>query len=325
MLLDVITRLSADTGMDLTQKRTALVQLANRGAREMYQQLECNKIYREVTVVVLPDKVVSLPPFIGELRGMRMHTNELPFNLAAMSSPRYVNTTLEHKFKNWRDLGESAVHTLPSVIGPLTFTVSALEDTAPVVTISGQSDTGNVAEEEVTIDAGEVTSTKNFGPQIYNISCFTERNHDITITDSEGNELAVLYNNFQKTRYKIVDVSQVFWTLDTSAGESLIDVLYKVPCTPLMKNSDSFYAGDDYDDAWYNMCMYLFLKPIENRQQDAITYRTEATNFITAAKESGEQGIMKRIAFGRNRYFGIFRKYRYFPGSVTNVDHNVQS
>lgn len=325
MLLDVITRLSADTGFDLTQQRASLVQIANRAAKEMHKELECNKMYREVTLVVPPDKVVSIPSFVGELRGMRMHTNELPFNMHSIAMPRYVNTTLEHKFKNWRDLGESAVHTLPSTVGPLSFTY-ANAVTAPVtVVISGQTNKANKAEESLLLNVTPKATTNLFGPHIDSIACFAKRDADIVIKDAAGIEIAVLYNNFSKTRYKLVDVSQVFWTLDTTDGSSLIDVLYKVPATELLRDSDSFYAGDDYDEAWYNMSMWVYLQPLENRLQEAALFKQAATAFITAAKESGEQGIMKRLAFGRNKYFGIFRKYRYFPGSVTNVDSNVQS
>jgi hypothetical protein len=122
-----------------------------------------------------------------------------------------------------------------------------------------------------------------------------------------------------------VDVSQIFWTLDTSAGESLIDVLYKVPKTSLFRDSDSFYAGDDFDEAWYNMAMHLYYKPIQNRKDDSVAFLGLAMNDVRAAKESAESGIIKRLSYGRNRFYGIFKKYRYYPGSVTNVDHNIQS
>jgi hypothetical protein len=122
-----------------------------------------------------------------------------------------------------------------------------------------------------------------------------------------------------------VDVSQIFWTLDTSAGDSLIDVLYKVPKQRYGRDSDSFYAGDDFDETWYNMAMYEYLKPIPNRLQDATTFLNLALTACKSAKDSAESGIVKKMSFGRNRFYNIFKKFRYYPGSVTNVDHNVQS
>ena len=117
----------------------------------------------------------------------------------------------------------------------------------------------------------------------------------------------------------------IFWTLDTVDGGSLIDVLYKLPRTKLRNDADSFFAGEDYDEAWYSMSMYHYYRNIQNRLADAQTMRQAALTMLMAAKESSESGIVKKVQFGRNKFYGLFRKYRYFPGSVTNVDHNVQT
>lgn len=325
MLYDVLIRVAADTGLHPTGKRSTLISLLQNSAIAIHDRLECTKMYREVTLAVMPNSVVSLPAFIGELKGMRMHTNELPFDLHSIGQPRYVQTTLGYKFKNWRDLGESAVQQLPANIGPLSLIAGGIEDTPAIITIAGQTPSALRIEENVTVNVTPSATTNLFGPQIYDIGCPTERNYDIQINDSDGNNIAILYNNFRKTRYKIVDVSQIFWTLDTSAGESLIDVLYKLPKTRLFRDSDSFYAGDDYDDTWYNMAMHFYFKPIANRQADSQTFFNMAIQAIDAAKDSTESGIIKKLSFGRNKFYNLFKKYRYYPGSVTNVDHNIQS
>lgn len=325
MLIDVLTRVSADTGLHATQKRSTLISLLQNAAIAIHDRLECSKLYREVTLAVMPNSVVSLPTFIGELKGMRMHTNELPFELHSIGQPRYMQTTLGYKFKNWRDLGESCVQTLPSIVGPLILVSGGIETIPAVVTISAQTATALRIEESVTVDQSPKPTVNLFGPQIYEIACPVERNYDITINDGNNLPIAILYNNFRKTRYKIVDVSQIFWTLDTATGESLIDVLYKLPKTRLFRDTDTFYAGDDYDDTWYNMAMHFYFKPINNRQDDSKNFFVMAMQAIDAAKDSTESGIIKRVSFGRNRFYNIFKKYRYYPGSVTNVDHNIQS
>lgn len=325
MLIDVLTRLSNDTGYSLSQKRSSLLLLANRAAREMHKKLECNKIYREVTLVVTPDAVCSLPSFIGELKGMRMHTNEIPFDLQSIGMPRYINTTLEHKFKNWRDLGEVPTEVLPAQVGQLTLITPAVETVPITVLINGNTNNATRIEELVVMDAPSKTSVNLFGQQIQSIACVTpNRVADITIKDVNGNQIAILYNTDTKTRYKLVDVSQLFWTVDLSSGETLIDICYKVPAVNLSRDSDSFYAGDDYDEAWYSYAMSIFLAPLENRKQESMLFLAAALDVMNSAKNSGEGGIVKRLSFGRNKFFGIFRRWRYFPGSVTNVDNNTQ-
>lgn len=324
MLADVITRVAGDTGYNLVDQRSALVSLAGRAASQMHKMLECNRIYRETTLVVQPDSVVSLPAFIGELRGMRMHTNELPFDLNSIASPRYVTTTLQYKFKNWRDLGESAVQVLPAV-GQLVLSTAQVETVPAQILISGQTANALQVEEVVTLDAVAKLTVNAFGPQIYKIACLTKRNFDINVIDINGNLVAILYNTFSKTRYKLVDVSQIFWTIDSADGGSFIDVLYKLPLSVLLNDSDSFYAGDEYDEAWYHFCMHLYFVPLEGRQTDAATHLNLALTAMRSVKDGTEQQIIKKLNYGRNKFFGLFRKYRYFPGSVTNVDHNIQN
>jgi len=329
MLLDVLKRISADTGLHVVQKRETILAHMGQAAEEMHKLLECNKMYREVTLVVPPNKVVTLPSFIGELRGMRMHTNELPFDLNAISQPRYVSTTLAHKFKNWRDLGESAIQLSMTEASQITLSIpnSNVETNEAdiVYKIAGPTASSTYIEEDITLSNGS-NSTTNIFTDVTSISSGDDRVFDVLATQTvDGTLLAVLGNNQTKTRYKWVDVSLIFWTLDTVDQGSLIDVLYKLPKTKLKNDTDSFYAGEDYDEPWYSMSMYQYLRNIQSRQQDAQGYRVAALAMIEAAKDSSEQGIMKRIQFGRNKFYGLFRKYRYFPGSVTNVDHNVQS
>ena len=328
MLLDVLTRVASETGLHSVQKRATILSYMDKAAEEMHKLLECTKMYREVTLVVPPNKVVTLPSFIGELRGMRMHTNELPFDVNSIAQPRYVSTTLAHKFKNWRDLGESAIQQNMTQASIINITPQGNEPGPITVKICGPTATSTYIEEDVaiTVPTNLTFQTQNIFTDITSISCADDRIFDILFAEQvDATPLAVLSNNQVKTRYKWIDVSLIFWTLDTVDQGSLIDVLYKLPKTKLKNDADSFYAGEDYDEAWYSMSMYHYFRTVQNRLADAQTMRKAALDMIMAAKDSSEAGTMKKIQFGRNKFYGLFRKYRYFPGSVTNVDHNVQT
>lgn len=322
MLIEVLTRISAETGLSATQKRATILAYMGQAADDMHKLLECTKIYREVTLVVPPNKVVTLPSFIGELRGLRMHTNELPFDVNSIAQPRYVSTTLAHKFKNWRDLGESALSQTLSAATRLDIVPAGNETTAATYKIAGPTVSSTYIEETV-IGAG---TTANVFIDVTSFSSTNDRQFDTLLKEAGTNTIvSSLPNNQSKARYKWIDVSLIFWTIDTNDQGSLIDVLYKVPKTKLINDTDSFYTGEDYDEAWYSMSMYHYFRTIQNRLADAQTMRQSALAMLQTAKDSSEAGTMKKIQFGRNKFFGLFRKYRYFPGSVTNVDHNVQS
>jgi hypothetical protein len=320
MLINVLTRLAADIGYHKVDKRAALERLLNDGAKELHRKIDCNKIYREVTLVVPANKVVSLPSLVGEIKGMRIHSFDTPAPIYGISYPRYVKNVDDYRFFNWRDLGDSPVHTIMDSVGPLTLTTNIVEGVT--VFISAQTNNAAQVEEAIVMDATSKTTLNAFGPQIFSIACASNnRVADILVLDVNGTELATLHNNADKSRYKIVDVSELF-PLDTTDEESLIDVCYKLPARNLTRDSDSFYAGDDYDEAWFNMCMALFLRNIPERVSDSFAYTAKAMNDLKAAKSHAERNLIKKISYGPNKFFGLFKRGQQCITSCTDVDRS---
>ncbi len=320
MLIHVLTRLAADIGYDITDNRNTLLQLANQSAAIMHGMLECNSIYREVTLVVPTDSVVSLPSMVGELKGMREHTGDIPFMLHGISSPRYVKDALDYTFHNWRDLGTSPIHTSLAQVSVLELVTTVLEDV--VVLVTGQTQVADHYEERVSLIANNTFTTQVFGPRIDSIASVSQsRSCDIIIKDLGGTELATLYNNADKTRYKIVDVSELCFSEDTEDGESLIDVCYKVPLTRLVRDSDSFFAGDEYDEAWYNMAMYCHYHPVADKAADAMRHNAAGINFLRVGKGT-EKNIVRKLSFGRNKYYDLCDGPDRIPGACTHIDHS---
>lgn len=312
MLIDVLTEVAADTGLSPVDQRTTLLSILNRAAKEMFARLECNKIYWEVTLDVPPNKIVTLPSYIYELRGMRASTTEDVFPLKAMASPRYVRRDWSYRWHNWRDLGESAVLQNPTLVGPLTITASAPLTSDVNILISGQTNVALRIEEKVVLNFANQTkvTTNLFGPEIYNIACVnSERDCDISISDANGNLLAVLYNMDNATRYKMIDVSEAPWSLDTTDNTSLIDVLYKCKLRTLSKDSDCFPASADFDTAWYWMAMFLYYKPLQNKPEDFNTYLPQSIMMMNVIKNGNEQQLEKKISFGRNKFYELTKRY----------------
>lgn len=303
MLIDVLTRVSTDTGLKLDDNRTRLVDLANRASQEMYNRLECNKIYFERTMKVPRNKIITLPSYVGNLRGMRTSISEMPFDIYGLSTPRYVKKTWEYKWMNWRDMGESPVMQLPSVISPLSIT--STPETKPVtVMISGQTDKATRIEEKVILNEPIVQTTNMFGPQIYSIACLSSnRTCDIQVTDANGIILGILANCDNNTRYKMIDVSEFGWPQDSGDGNSsFIDILYKVPLRKLTQDSDTFPAGNEYDIAWYYGTMWQYYLNSQNKAADASASMQQMLIALNSIKDGTEQQLMEKLQFGRNKY-----------------------
>lgn len=312
MLIDVLQKIASDNGWDPTAQRAALLKLLNNAARELHSTLECNAMYREITLVVPPNKIVALDADVGSVKGIREHTSDSPVPLQSMSTPRYMNNTWQYKYRNWRQLADSPIHTSLTEVGPLTINSNVVESTPVTLTVNGQTDNASREAEEVELDASSEVTTKNFGLQIFSISCRETRTGDITIL-SDGTEIAILKNTQNSTLYKMIDVSEMFWQQDTEAGSTLIDVLYKVPERQFVEDTDVFYAGETYDLAWYYMSMSQYWSTKQGQEAASNRYRTLALTAAKNDKDSEEQSVLKKINFGRNKFFSLHHREVYYP------------
>lgn len=307
MLSDILPRVAKDTGYHTTDNRVALLDLINRAAEQVYKMLECDNVLRETTLVVPPDKIVALPSFVGPLKGTRAHNVDIPFDRHALAQPRYTENTGRYLYTNWRELGVSSIHTSLSAVSKLTLITPTVEATPAIVTISGETADSDRINEAVTMDSVSEDTVKSFGPTIHSISSASARLYNITIYDASANELAVLKNTEYETKYKLVDVSTVFWGTDTSAGETLIDVLFKVPFCKFVNDTDKF-AADGYDDAVYYFAMSLFFLPQQGKENIAIGFRSMAIAEISKINQHLEGKITKKVIFGRNPIYNYFRR-----------------
>ncbi len=208
---------------------------------------------------------------------------------------------------------------LPSLVAPLTIT-STVQTTPVTLIISGQTQNAFRREEKVILDTPIKQTVNLFGPSIYTIACIDERDCDIQIADANGLIIAQLPNTDRKTRYKMIDVSQFPSLLDVTSADgtsSLIDVLYKVPLRKLTKDSDCFPAGDDYDNAWYYFALWQHYFPMQNKGKESAEALQNAIIAAQAIKDDTESSIEKKLTFGSNKFYDLF-KGRFFRSGLNN-------
>src|SRR6202000_530225 len=131
----------------------------------------------------------------------------------------------------------------------------------------------------------------------------------------------ILPNTDRKTRYKMIDVSQFPSLLDISSADgtsSLIDVLYKVPLRKLTADSDSFPAGDDYDNAWYYFALWCWYLPMQNKTKETAEALQEALIAAQSVKDDTESSIEKKITFGQNKFYNLFKGRFWGRGTHSN-------
>ena len=317
MFYNILQRVASDTGLSAVQQRSVIAGLINSAAKEMHTRLECNNAYRVVTLVVPTDKVVSLPYYVGELRGVKQHSNELLTKVSNIGQPRFTKSTREYMVNTWTELGHSPLCATMSTIGPLTLQTNNVDNVA--VLVNGQTVQSAAYEESVTVNAVSVTTTKLFGPKINNIACFSPRTSDISMYDANGTLISVLYASQQAASFKIVDVSRWAFGSYEASGGNLMDVLYKVPFTPLVNDSDSFISGDTYDDVLYYYAMYLYYLPQNGKDNDAAIAKSQAFQSLMACKTEDEAGVQKKLNFGKCKFYGLSNKFGFKQSASSSV------
>lgn len=322
MFKNILTRVCEDTGYHPTQDRQAIINLVDRAAFMLYNRLECNAIYREVTCLVPENKVIALPSFVGPLRGIKEAVTDINFDLNTQSYPRFVKNDWQYKWKNWVELRSSCIHTsLPSV-APLTFTVAAVETVPITIKIVGQTANSQRIEEELVLDATSKETANSFGPNLFTIACFnTGRVYDVTVKDDDGNTIAVLYNNEEKTEYKLYDISQYSWSKDVADGTTAIEILYKHPYFRMQNDADEFPA-DGYDNAIYFQSIALWAAPQTGKEALTSAMQAQALIEPKATRDNDEQKMNKKMQFGRNPLYNAIRPRLFNSRYYTNTTYN---
>ncbi len=316
MLIEILKPFCADTGYDIISDRTIALDYINRAAFEVYKGLEADDLMREVTLVVVNNSQMTLPPYIGMLRGLRhiwpwglnSEINGFSGDIYEIGSPRYFSNSWKDKWTGWRAKGKVAIHTSISNASVLTLTVPVVESTPIVVTITGATAQSGRISESVTIDALTKTTTNSFA-FIESIVCLTNRTYNTTVSDVNGVELALLYNNELKTRYNLIDIARYPWGLFAGCLTNIAEVLYKIKFYPFVNDTDEFGA-EGYEEAIRYKAMELWSTPQTDREQEALAFRmasTQAVNNNMIGEEGGEQ---KKIINAPTKAYSIMTKMR---------------
>lgn len=310
MLSDIINTFVIATGYDKVKQRDVILNYVNRSAQDLYNELEADALMREVVLAVPADMQVTMPPFIGDLRGMREYNWANTFSLNEIGVPRYTSDTWKFKWRNWTLKGKIPLANSITNAGPLTFLSSSLDNSNVTINIVGTTALANRITESIIVNATSVTSINSYSDITSISSPTTPRGCDIIVQDATGNTLAILYNNEAKTKYILVDVSTYSWIAAVGDGiTSLVETLYKTKFYKLFNDTDEFPA-DGFDDAIAYRALVLWCQGKEGKETDAMLYNNLAKSVLDSNTTSAERGQSLKIAHAANPVYCVFKKMR---------------
>jgi hypothetical protein len=233
----------------------------NRAAKELYINYELLDSQREVTLDRNRDELVALPWFVDKLIAVRPNTN-------------YSKVRLNHRINKYRtgdwqdvltleDAGRSPLHTNIMNAAVVKLSIPKPETAVFSVTITGGNNLSSSLSETITFAVGE---TEKYSANRYrDIHAIAQVRHkyDLTISDIDDVELALLPNHLEEAQYRIIrtsDPARLF-----SYIYAYVDVLFKPPYRPFVNDGDQFICGDRYDRA----IVYKYLADIYMGQDQA--------------------------------------------------------
>jgi hypothetical protein len=308
-LLDILSNVAPDVGaQDLDNNpeiRTYLVDKINQACEELYDRNDIPGCLRECYVRVTANKQIALPPFIGKVRAIRENSLKYPWTLRDLR-PRYHYEEWKDIQYNWRLIGFTPICIDISNSAPFTYTIHAADSTLYIDTVGSTLNSKRVAD-RITMSSTSVTGAVSFNA-IESIKVNKLADYDITISDADGNVVAVLYNDQLTTRYAWYDVSQYPETGDCSDGRFVMEVLYKLPLQVLKEDTDSFPVPG-YDNAIALKTIQIILEKQEGKEQRAMLAHQKVESRMAAISKDTVQTHEHTFKIEPNKHLGMFRAY----------------
>jgi len=330
-LQTILTRISSDLGISITTESELdwAITKVNELAKELYDSKDIKDCLREVTINLDTDdegpvfsSLVSLPHFVGELRGIRYSNitgGKIPLN---DMRPRY------HSGKGWGANSFAIPYRLVREDAPikhdivnasvLTISVDVAESVDVHVVVVGQTDNSSRVQEIITLTAGQLTvdSVGNF-EEIESISKLEYTNNDIIITDVESNEIATIPNNSLQSLYKWLELNDanasIAGTAALSGQLSAIDLLFKQRFMPFVNLYDEFVCRGCDSILFYKFAAWYEAKT-PGYEQRALMAQGKADELLSNLLIDSETGVAMEMQFGPNGLLEVQQPASYYGG-----------
>lgn len=296
MLLNILNKFCASTGISKTSQRSSALDFINRAAEEIYIGSDLPGSLQEVTVSVTKDAMIALPDFVGKVRGIKINEYETKVDTEHLL-PRFSTSPWASDYDTFRYVGTSPIMTEHVNVGVMQIQIPEVETTPAVVTVSGSTYNSEHVSDEVTLNALINLTTSHF-TSVKSITKNINTKYNISIKDTNGVLLALLHNNKSATLYHIFIISKYL------TGTGYVDVCYKQAFRPFISDGDEFICPG-FDDAILYKALELWSSDEPGKEQRAMLYNEKARVITDAAADDTNKGVAGKILCATPVGFGV--------------------
>lgn len=289
--------------------KTYLNERINKIAADLYAKEDLTgSLYELITFWDQDSKLVSMPSYVGEVRGARYYDSPLEITLREIR-PRYAIGSFGIELKDFREVGVSSLAVQMDNYSTLTFSLPEGEVASEDLSISviGQTPTASRIEEIVTIAEGEnsVETSSNWLGAPTSIRKSAANQFDILVTDAEGEELALIPNNALTSEYLIWQVRDD--NMNGQVSSNSIEILFKMKFEPLVNDGDEFLRSK-YDDVILWKFLEEFWAKQEGKEEQVKNAQLQWASKMGAVNISKDKGKKAEIQTPQNKFYGLFSR-----------------
>jgi hypothetical protein len=308
----ILRRVEAEAGFsapDLNpETRDYLLDIINEAARQIYTKTDLPISLEECYIRTSTEAELALPPFVGELRGIRSCEWNDNWTINDLR-PRYSQAEWPTIWKTWREKKPSPLKIDSDNLANLTIQIPEADSTV-IVSIVGESLDSNNVRESITMDATEKTGTKNY-TSIKAIRKNKVTDYNITILDGDDEEISVIYADQLEARYKIVDVSEYPNLRECSDGTYSMEVLFKPRLPRLIDEQDAFPV-DGWDDVIVAKTIELLEAGKEGHEQRAMMVKAAVKELTDDIVNDKTEHLSKKLGFKANPLHSVYKRRGYW-------------
>jgi len=317
MLIDILKQIAPLTGYNLSDadSRSYLVDvIVNPAAKELYKTYElCNVNDEQVFLLPAGKQVLALPYYVGNVISIRDVDFQRPFEITDMRI-RYHDMSIGYpSVFTWREKRKEApLHTVTNNDGKITLRMSEPSKSNITITITGRTLVASKTSEDVVFAVGDTEHTTVNSFLLEDIDSIRKSNYneqDIYLYDMVMTEISVIPNCLLKPCYTLYNVQNEYSAMSYQK-DRYMEVLFRKAYIPMVKDTDSFVAGDIYDEAiyWKAAEIYYTKRQGEDSVMLADAAYKKCEDLVNKISDANDYNKFRPLPFGSNPVMSAYDK-----------------
>jgi len=293
MLADIIEFVQSRTDL---ASREAVLREINAAWREIWGSDDLPNSVFEVSVSPFDNTArVSLPYFVGVIRGVKSNIDRLRVNLLT-PRPYYQDEQYFQSPYTWRILGLSPLSASITNATKLHFSIEKTESTQFTITIIGTDDNGSDVRDQIVVPPGttDVWSNLRF-TDASSIVKDTLTASNVEVAGANGEDFGIIPNLAFEARNTVIQITDK--CLQCCNNCRCFDVLFKKPAPVLFYDEQNV----PFPEVLINKTLELISMPKDGQEAKAQMYAQKAQGLLSNYNNN-ESSVEKRLDLGKSLY-----------------------